>query len=78
MPANDDGRAPYLEKVIEKDPNNPYLQERLEILLNPAPVVPPVAETTVAENGVGEAASADSAAAEAPEANPIPICGTSQ
>lgn len=78
LPANDDGRAPYLEKVIEKDPNNPYLQERLEILLKPAPVVPPVAENTVAENGAGAAASADSAVAEAPEANPIPICGTSQ
>jgi hypothetical protein len=72
LPANDDGRALYLEKVIEKAPDNPYLQERLEILLKPAPVVLPVAE-----NGAGGAASADAVTAEAPEAKPIPICGTS-
>ena len=77
MPANDDGRVSYLEKVIEKDPNNPYLQERLEMLLNPAPAVPPGEEKTVAENRADEA-SAESAAAEAPEAKPIPICGTYQ
>ena len=73
LPANDDGRALYLEKVIEKAPDNPYLQERLEILLKPAPVVLPVAE-----NEAGGAASADAVTAEAPEAKPIPICGTSQ
>ena len=73
LPSNDEGRASYLEKVIGKDPDNPYLQERLEILLHPAPPKPDGLEETAAQSGDGEVATAETLVPE-----PIPICGISQ
>jgi hypothetical protein len=78
LPSSEDGLVPYLEKVIEKEPDNPYLQERLETLLIPAVVIPVSTEEPVAEGGTGEEAVAEMVAAEAPAPKPIPICGISQ
>ena len=78
MPSNDEGRASYLEKVIGKDPDNPYLQERLEILLHPVTPEPDDTEKTAAPGGDGEMATEESATAETPAPEPIPICGISQ
>jgi len=61
----------YLEKVIIMDPDNPYLQERLEQLLHPA--IPELLEAEADAE-----ASPDGKAALQPESSPIPICGTSQ
>jgi hypothetical protein len=78
LPSNDEGRASYLEKVIGKDPDNPYLQERLEILLHPVTPEPDDTEKTAASGGVGEMATEETATAETPTPEPIPICGISQ
>jgi len=78
LPSNDEGRASYLEKVIGKDPDNPYLQERLEILLHPVTPEPDDTEKTAAPGGVGEMATEETATAETPTPEPIPICGISQ
>ena len=65
LPASEADSIAYLEKVIIMDPDNPYLQERLEQLLHPA--VPELLE-----------AEEDAEAALKSESSPIPICGTSQ
>ena len=80
LPSSDEGRVSYLEKVIERDPDNQYLQKRLESLLAPAPaiVVPASSEEAVAQSGAGEAPTTELDAAEAPAPKPIPICGISQ
>ena len=70
LPASEADSIAYLEKVIMMDPDNPYLQERLEQLLHPA--VPELLEAEADAE-----ASADGEAALQPESNPIPICGTS-
>jgi len=67
LPQSDTGSIAYLEKVIAMDPENPYLQERLEQLMHP--VVPELLE----EEGAVEEGEVEPA----PELNPIPICGTS-
>ncbi len=77
LPPNDEGLVPYLEKVIEKNPDNPYLQERLEILLHPVTAQPDGMEETAAHSGVGAVATAETATAETPAPEPIPICGIS-
>ncbi len=78
LPSSDEGLVSYLEKVIEKNPDNPFLQERLEVLMRPVPVEPEGTEETVTQGGVGEAAAAEAATAETPAEEPIPICGISQ
>ena len=79
LPSNDEGLVSYLEKVIEKNPDNPHLQERVENLLHPDPatVEPDGMEETAAHSGVGELATAQTATAETPAPEPIPICGIS-
>jgi hypothetical protein len=84
LPKSDSEAIPYLEKVILMDPENPYLQERLEQLMHPA--VPPQAEEGLAgeesgaqdpgaTQGPGIADGTEAAPAEPPR--PIPICGIS-
>jgi hypothetical protein len=67
LPSNDADSIAYLEKVIAMDPDNPYLQERLEQLMHPAVPEPLPADTLDA----GEVAIE-------PEAEAAPICGISQ
>ncbi len=66
LPGSDAGAVAYLEQVIQMDPKNPYLQERLEKLTHP-PVPVPV-----------EAVEEEQAVPPEPEINPIPICGISK
>ena len=80
LPSDSEGLVPYLEQVIEADPDNPYLQERLERLVHP-PVAEASREAGVdAASGAGNGETADATAASpqpvVPE--PIPICGISQ
>lgn len=65
LPGSDSGAIAYLEKVIALDPENPYLQERLEKLTHPVPAPVPAA---VPEETEGEQAA---------EPRLPPICGTS-
>jgi hypothetical protein len=69
LPSSDEGRDAYLERVIALDPDNPYLQERLEQLRHPA--VPEPAPEEGAEAGAAEPGAAEPQ----PVAKPIPICG---
>jgi len=71
LPTSEADSIAYLEKVITMKPDNPYLQERLELLLHPA--VPGVLE---AEEDVE--AVLDGEAVPQPASKLIPICGTSQ
>lgn len=69
LPMNGEDLVAYLEKVIEMNPDNPYLQERLEKLMHPA-----VIEAENGEDGESE---------KTPEPEPAsarvpPICGSSQ
>ena len=77
LPASDDERVPYLEKVIGMDPGNQHLHKRLQTLTAPAIVVPAAAEEIDPESAAGEENTAESAAEKAPAAKPIPICGIS-
>jgi len=70
LPASDEAAIEYLEKVIARDPNNPYLQERMEKLRHPL-----LGEAATTES-VGAVADGE-VLAEAP-AKVIPICGISQ
>ena len=74
LPSNSEDLVPYLEKVIEADPANPHLKERLDGLINP-----PVAEAVQAEaaSGTGNGEAADATAASPQQAVPetAPICG---
>ena len=70
MPSGEAELMPYLEKVIAMNPDNPYLQERLEKLQHPA--VPEVTEVAEADPAAGEEAGT------APVEKSIPICGISQ
>jgi hypothetical protein len=76
IPMGDEDRQAYLEKVIAMDPQNPYLQERLEQLMHPAvPEAAPAAPE--AATGSDAERPAEPAAQEAP-ARAIPICGISR
>lgn len=69
LPSDDGGAEAYLEQVIAMDPNNPYLQERLERLRHPA-----VAEAAPDAAPAGEASAEEALVAE--KAPPqVPICG---
>ena len=61
--ANDEGVIPYLEQVIELDPDNKYLKARLKKLQQP-----PAEEPESADEELSDAEKAAAA---------IPICGTS-
>jgi len=81
LPHDAEGLAPYLERVIEADPDNPYLQRRLQLLLTP-PVPEPGEEIVpgVDNTPSGDAASSGDAevAGQEPAPQPMPICGISQ
>lgn len=66
LPSAEADLIPYLEKVIAMNPDNPYLQERLEQLQKPA--IPEVSD--------GDASQQVELVIE-PEVKPIPICGIS-
>ncbi len=72
LPMADDDRVAYLGKVIELNPQNPHLQERLQELLKPPEPAP-------ADPGAGAEASSvdaqDSAKPDQPASVEIPICG---
>ena len=78
LPSSDEELVAYLEKVIETQPDNPYLQERLEILLHPVIIEPVVRDETSVQNGTEVAPGEGTATAETPTPKPIPICGISQ
>ena len=67
LPATDADTIAYLEKVITMNPDNPFLQERMEQLMHP--VVPELLEAEA-----GQAVDVESQPE--PEPKPIPICGT--
>ena len=63
LPASDDERTGYLQKVIEFEPENPYLKKRLQSLtLGPPAETAPAPETGTMEEAAEPA---------------VPICGTS-
>jgi hypothetical protein len=73
LPQSDDEAIAYLEKVIAMDPDNPYLQERLEKLTHPAVIEPGPDQVD------GQSAAAEAAAVVDQDANKRmpPICGIS-
>jgi len=73
LPASEADSISYLEKVITMNPDNPYLQERLELLLHPA-----VPELLEAEAEADAEAGVEGEAVPQSESKPIPICGISQ
>jgi hypothetical protein len=79
LPSDSEGLVPYLEKVIQADPDNPHLQKRLERLMKP-----PVAEAgqdagsdAASGAGNGEATDITTASPEPAVPEPAPICGIS-
>ena len=68
LPATDEERVPYLEKVIAMDPSNRYLQKRLKDLTKP-PVEKPAATDADGASAADEAQ---------PAARPVPICDISR
>jgi len=66
LPANPSELIPYLEKVIAMDPDNAFLQERLEKLQHP--VVPDLLEEDAVMSGDTNLE---------PGPKPVPTCGTS-
>ncbi len=67
LPMDQEGLIPYLEQVIAMDPNNSYLQQRLQQLQNPA-----VPELLEADAGAADQSSPQ------PVIREIPICGISE
>ena len=67
LPSDDSGLIPYLEKVIALNPDNAFLQERLEQLQHPAAPVLLEEEAGLAGDTTLE-----------PGPKPIPICGISE
>ena len=63
LPASDDERTGYLQKVIEFEPENPYLKKRLQSLT----LAPPAETAPAPETGTMEEAAEPA----------VPICGTS-
>jgi hypothetical protein len=75
LPSADDGRVAYLEQVAARNPDNPYLQQRLKRLREPPPPAPEEAAPQQGEPATAPDAAPD-AEAPPPEAapEPIPIC----
>lgn len=70
LPAGDDERLAYLERVIALDPDNAHLRRRLEQLVAPAAVAEPASgEPPAVEEPVAEDAKAGA------EPVAVPICG---
>jgi len=67
LPSNGPDSIAYLEKVIAMNPENPYLQERLEQLLHPPVPEPPEADPGEQGEVVAE-----------PKPDPMPICGIAE
>lgn len=63
LPASDEERVAYLQKVIELEPENPYLKKRLQVMTQA-----PAAETAPAPEAETAAEVTEPA---------VPICGTS-
>jgi hypothetical protein len=82
IPSDEGGLVPYLEKVIEMDPENAYLTERLERLLHPPAPVEAVEGDASATGENADAPPADASTAETapeePPPPPPPICGIFQ
>ena len=76
LPTSDEGVIQYLEQVIQFDPDNPYLRQRLEQLLQPAAPEPPVAEALAAQAEPG--ANGEPPAVEPPPVPPVPTCGIAE
>lgn len=73
LPSSDDDAAAYLEQVIQLQPQNPHLRERLEELQQPA----------AAEDGEGALADQSASVAESADANQpppvqVPVCGMAE
>lgn len=77
LPADGDGLVPYLEKVIEANPENAHLQSRLQRLLNPPVAAEVPAAGTESGSVEGEAADGSTASPQQAEPEPVPICGIS-
>lgn len=78
LPTGDDDVVAYLEKVIAMDPDNPYLQERLDKILHP-PVPSLLEEEIAADDAESYGETAEAAASNtAPARREIPICGISE
>ncbi len=78
LPTRDEEQVAYLEKVIETQPANPYLQERLENLLHPINQELVERSETEAESGAEDESGTEAVTAEIPAPDPIPICGISK
>lgn len=80
LPSTSEGLVPYLEQVIKADPDNPYLQERLELLLRPAvdSTGMETASDTDSESAGAETGDGASPAVLEPAHTATPICGISQ
>ena len=74
LPMGEDDLVAYLEKVIAMDPENPYLQERLDKLIHPP--VPSLLEDDAAVDA--ENSGEEAVAHTAPPRREIPICGISE
>jgi hypothetical protein len=77
LPARDDERIGYLERVIALAPDNPYLQQRLERLLQP-PAPEPSAQDGETAPGQDEEDQVMDADQQQPVQPEIPICGIAQ
>lgn len=77
LPARDDERIGYLERVIALAPDNPYLQQRLERLLQP-PTPEPSAQDGETAPGQDEEDQVMDADQQQPVQPEIPICGIAQ
>jgi len=77
LPARDDERIGYLERVIALAPDNPYLQQRLERLRQP-PVPEPSAQDGETAQVQGEEDLGIDAEQPQPVQPEIPICGTAE
>lgn len=78
LPSGDEGAIAYLENVIQLDPQNPFLRQRLEEMQQPT-----APESSMPAADPDAAAAEQDAAAELPEAAPVPppvvpTCGISQ
>jgi hypothetical protein len=78
LPASDDGLVAYLEKVIGQDPENGYLQQRLQQLTQPVPAVAPVGSLETGVDADSESGVAASVSGELSAPAPIPTCGIVQ
>jgi hypothetical protein len=78
LPSTKDGVVAYLEQVIELNPENPHLRQRLEQLLQP-PVPAAPADAGAPARSPGEPASSSESSVPGEPAQPvIPTCGIAE